>query len=228
MRCLLCQQSFIQSLTLADIFYFRALTTSPICLNCQRKFLRIRPNLACSGCGRLQTQQGLCQDCLTWQKNYPQLLHNRALFSYNAAMQDFFKQYKTSGDYQLSTCFTSVLGQFFKKVSADIYVPVPTDTRSYQKRGFNPVCGIFGAVVPLYDCLNKRELPVKQAHKNRGERLAMAQPFQANMDKCRPLARKQIILLDDVYTTGRTLFHARDCLLKAVPGLKITTVTLAR
>lgn len=41
------------------------------------------------------------------------------------------------------------------------------------------------------------------------------------------LKNKEIVLVDDVYTTGRTLFYAAECLLPFHPK-KIRTFTLAR
>nr|WP_322573199.1 hypothetical protein [Lactobacillus sp. PV037] len=38
----------------------------------------------------------------------------------------------------------------------------------------------------------------------------------------------QVVLLDDIYTTGRTLYHARDALIKKYPNLEIKSFTIAR
>ena len=53
------------------------------------------------------------------------------------------------------------------------------------------------------------------------------------LDRCiqsllaQTLKEIEIILVDDVYTTGRTLFYAAECLLPYQPK-KIRTFTLAR
>ncbi len=54
----------------------------------------------------------------------------------------------------------------------------------------------------------------------------MPQPFEVNLDKNR-IMNQEIILVDDVYTTGRTMFYAAECLLPYRPK-KIRTFTLAR
>ena len=64
-----------------------------------------------------------------------------------------------------------------------------------------------------------------QSHKSRQERLATPQPF----GYCGPadLERKNILLVDDIYTTGSTLYHARELLLAHNCGC-VRSVTLAR
>ena len=54
----------------------------------------------------------------------------------------------------------------------------------------------------------------------------MPQPFEVNVDKNK-IMNQEIILVDDVYTTGRTMFYAAECLLPYQPK-KIRTFTLAR
>jgi len=41
------------------------------------------------------------------------------------------------------------------------------------------------------------------------------------------IQNKKILIIDDVYTTGQTLFHAADCLQVAQPKI-IRTISLAR
>lgn len=66
----------------------------------------------------------------------------------------------------------------------------------------------------------------KQSRKTRRERLLMKQPFTlCQSDK--KLANQKICLVDNVYTTGRTLRHAAQCLIVA-GALEVTSLTLAR
>ncbi|MDN6023416.1 MAG: ComF family protein, partial [Lactobacillus sp.] len=38
----------------------------------------------------------------------------------------------------------------------------------------------------------------------------------------------KVLLLDDIYTTGRTLYHARDCLTSSFPGMHIESFSICR
>ena len=48
----------------------------------------------------------------------------------------------------------------------------------------------------------------KQSEKNRQERLLTTQPFLL-LEGHKKYLQQEIILFDDVYTTGRTLYHAK-------------------
>lgn len=225
MRCLLCGQKFSQKLKLADLLYWRPLLTQRICSHCYLTVKRI--DRACPECGRQQQTATRCQDCQRWQRQKQPLLYHQALFIYNQAMHDYFKRYKTLGDYRLRTAFSGDCQRWLRQHQADIYVPIPTDTTRYQQRGFNPVVGLYQCCVPLTFCLKKWPQVKKQAQKNRQQRLQMTQPFYFS-GAAAQLTGKKILLLDDVYTTGRTLRHAQNCLLKAVPNCTIRSFSLAR
>ncbi|WP_447409442.1 ComF family protein [Weissella confusa] len=65
-----------------------------------------------------------------------------------------------------------------------------------------------------------------QSLKTRQDRLNTAQPFMCQLGNL-DLTGQRICLVDDVYTTGRTLRHAATCLYEC--GAKqICTITLAR
>ena len=76
-----------------------------------------------------------------------------------------------------------------------------------------------------YDILKRIKDIEKQTHKNRQERLVSSTNiFQAK--KCEELLDKNIVIIDDVVTTGSTLKSARDTLMKS--GYKnVRAITLA-
>ncbi|MDW5473517.1 phosphoribosyltransferase family protein [Limosilactobacillus reuteri] len=53
---------------------------------------------------------------------------------------------------------------------------------------------------------------VAQSSKTKEERLATKQPFI--LDAPEKVINKKVLLVDDVYTTGRTLYHAANLLSK--------------
>ncbi|WP_367297027.1 ComF family protein [Loigolactobacillus coryniformis] len=226
MNCLLCQQPFSQSLTLAELLRWQPLLTEKICSRCRQRLMPI--TTACPECGRTQKTSELCRDCQRWLEKQPrQQLHNHALFVYNELLQDFFKRYKSLGDYRLRGAFTTDCQRWLRQHPADLYVPIPTDATSYAKRGFNPVVGLYKDCVPLTFCLKKQPQKVKQAHKKRRARLLTPQLFYF-AGEAAILNYKKILLLDDIYTTGRTMRHAQACLKIAVPDCQVHTFTLAR
>lgn len=224
--CLWCHQAFTPQLTLAEVLRWQALAAPLLCANCQACFKRIDLQTACPSCGRAQSQATVCADCQQWQQQTTTFTSNQALFQYNTSMSEFFKCYKTQGDYRLRQLFKPALKRYFKRSQA-ILVPVPPDPLRYRQRGFDAVQGLFEGCGELVPCLSKSIGP-KQAQRSRQARLQAPQPFFVQSAQLTKLTSRPIIILDDVYTTGRTLRHAYTCLQAAVPTAKIQTFTLAR
>jgi len=183
-------------------------------------FERIEQTQVCPGCGRANSPT-LCADCTRWQAQGETLLHHHALFTYNAAMKNFIQQYKGLGDYQLHDAFDDQWPHFARKVAL---IPIPSEANHYARRGFDPVLGLFGQL-PLMQVLRKQATDKPQAQKTRHERLQTPQSFEvvATLAPERP-----VILLDDLYTTGRTLYHAAAALRQAGHRGKIQSFSLIR
>ena len=94
-------------------------------------------------------------------------------------------------------------------------------------RGFDPIQGLFGGL-QLQPWLRKSPTAKPQAQKNRRERLQTPQSFTVLVPAAKLNQTKQITLVDDLYTTGRTLYHARDALVAAGFQGTVTAFTLIR
>lgn len=203
MRCLLCHQPLTQNWVLSQLVGGAPVRLPRICANCAAQFDPIDPATACPGCGRADSPT-LCADCQRWQASGEILLHHRAKFQYTPAMKALIYQFKGLGDYRLAGAFADLPrpGR-----AGDVLVPLPSEPGHWRERGFDPVLALFGhwGLTPL---LAKADTAAPQASKTRAQRLATPQSFTV----VRPLPRRRIVLLDDVYTTGRTLYHAADAL----------------
>lgn len=170
----------------------------------------------------------MCPDCRRWRVNQSSLLCNRALYAYNNAMRTYMQRYKFQGDYRLRRVFSdelqATLTRWYPRWQGWVYVPLPVDEATWQTRGFNQVTG-FLSDIPVKEALTM--VPAchrKQSTKPRVARLQTVQPFRA---KTAAQRFSRVVLVDDVYTTGRTLYHARNAL--AGVGVRyIRSVTLAR
>lgn len=225
--CLLCQQNKVNE-TLFDWLFDFGGHENFLCDDCQQQLSVIDPKKACHGCGRPQPTTELCQDCIWWSQHYQgKILKNQAIFCYDSLIKEYFERYKFQGDFKLRLVFQNVLANKIKEIGKNkIVVPIPVSAQTWQSRGFNQVEGL------LEHVKFKRFLAIKpnyhkdpQAHKNRAERLQLQQPFCLQTKAV--VSDKDILLVDDVYTTGRTLYHARDLLL-AAQVRSIISLTLAR
>ncbi|WP_281164170.1 ComF family protein [Liquorilactobacillus sicerae] len=225
--CLLCQQNSIESNLLDWLFDFTG-HEKYLCQKCQQQFIPINPQTACPGCGRKQAVKKICQDCQSWAKNSSQqLLNNRALFCYNLQMKKYFEKYKFQGDYQLRLIFQKKFQQVIKQIgNKKIIIPIPVSPTTWQQRGFNQVEGFLAGTDYLDVLIVKPDFfKDSQSHKKRYQRLALPQPFTLKSQI--NLQQKDCLLIDDVYTTGRTLYHASK-VLQAAGVSSIKSLTLAR
>lgn len=91
---------------------------------------------------------------------------------------------------------------------------------------FNQVKGLVENL-PLCECLKMQDMHkrIRQSHKKREERLQTKQPFKLSTKF--EVKQKNILLIDDIYTTGQTLYHAQEIFLKANVN-QVCSMTLGR
>ncbi|GEA98189.1 phosphoribosyltransferase [Levilactobacillus brevis] len=221
--CVWCQRPLKTSLTLAQFWRWGPVTPPDICAPCQGRLSPISGQ-HCPQCGRQQTTCQLCQDCQRWD----QPLVNRALYCYDAEMKAYMQQYKFQGDYALRRVLQRALATALTQLTYDILVPVPIAQSTWQSRGFNQVTGwltgqAYYQVLQVID----QDKATPQSAKNRTQRLLTPQPFTLAPQAKDLCHGQRVLLLDDVYTTGRTLRHAATQI--NLTGAKaVTSLTLAR
>ncbi|MCF6515682.1 ComF family protein [Lactobacillus sp. S2-2] len=109
---------------------------------------------------------------------------------------------------------------------SEILVPIPVSEKAMESRGFNQVIGLIENI-EYCECLKALNNKKNQSKKNRKERLQTKQPFSIISDQIKLVEGKEVILIDDIYTTGVTLRHATNLLLHN--GVKkVRSLTLAR
>ncbi len=120
---------------------------------------------------------------------------------------------------------------------APILIPIPLSKKRYKERGYNQSELICKNLVKLdkeisfkleKDVLIKNKETKHQAHiKDRKERLEnLKGSFSINTENTDKIKNKNIILIDDVFTTGATLNEAKK-ILKKFGARKIIAFTIA-
>ncbi|UYT11374.1 ComF family protein [Lactococcus garvieae] len=133
-------------------------------------------------------------------------------------MEEFFSHYKFLGDYRLHHVFH----KYFQIEKGYTIVPIPVSKQRFQERGFNQVAALLQQL-PFSSLLEKEEGPAQNT-RTRNERLKNKNTFTL---KAKVKVPDKILLVDDVYTTGRTLQHA-IAVLKQGGAQEIKTFSLCR
>lgn len=242
-NCLLCGGFFRRNITLAWLFTLKKSHEGCrqwLCDGCFFKKLNWLNNQpTCCGCGRQIIHSGtdknylmrLCRDCRIWEKQQRRLINNQALLRYNDAMKSYLQRFKFWGDIRLAAVFARELEQLIlrrrrqqKQPAEWLIVPIPVSKTTANTRGFNQVTALLAQTRLRFCDALVRQDDFKQVAKTRSARIK--QPPRFICDEA-TVAQKAIILVDDVYTTGATLYQAKQTLIKA-KARKVISVTLCR
>ncbi|MBC6297500.1 ComF family protein [Listeria sp. FSL L7-1517] len=188
------------------------------CRTCFSSFEALGKHL-CERCSK-ESAVSVCNDC---QKKQFYLDSNKSIFRYNDFAKNYMKKYKFQGDYIVGAIFQQELKQIFIKSNA-IIVPIPISKERKLERGFNQTTGMLKQAGIKYEELLARKHSEKQSKKTKKERLESEQVFYLQREICH---QQEIVLFDDIYTTGSTLNLAAQQLKKA--GVKrVSAVTIFR
>ncbi|WPC18068.1 phosphoribosyltransferase family protein [Pediococcus inopinatus] len=229
MQCLICHKAIRVTWPLSYLMLPSRKEIPPICEDCQSGFYKITTAVACPKCGRRQASLKVCSDCEKWQLHSTYHYANHALYQYNEAMKAYMHTYKFQGDYQLRHVFDTEFPHFIESFQGfDLVVALPIDPTTWTTRGFNQVLGLMGSLKNSAILqMNRAQEEKRQSQKKRQERLKTGNHFQVDVEYRQQIENKRVLLIDDVYTTGRTLRHAAETLYDQGCGC-VESVTLCR
>ncbi|AEV94819.1 ComF operon protein C [Pediococcus claussenii ATCC BAA-344] len=204
------------------ILSWQGIQSELVCVDCKNLFARLEDGQICKGCGR-SSQKIQCADCSRWDDDF----RNIAMYEYNDAMKDYFNRYKFLGDYYLANVFNREFSSFISKniKAGEKLVTIPVDDLTMKTRGFNQVDGIIG--LDTLNVLNsiRQSGQLHQFQLSRQERLEQDNHF--TIDDPKQILGQEVVILDDIYTTGKTVRDAARVLKNS--GCKsVRSITLCR
>ena len=179
-----------------------------ICPSCRQSLPRIMPPI-CPKCGRPRPGGRLCPGCVGWRAEIDGI---RSPFVFDGVMRQAIHQLKYQNLRTLSALLSRMIWHYLtdNPVPAEVLVPVPLHAKRLRERGYNQsslVARELGKLANLKvidDCLIRQRHAIPQARTSSVEerRSNIAGAFVC---RDRRLSGKQVLLIDDVATSGATL-----------------------
>lgn len=151
------------------------------------------------------------------------------LFKLEGSIKNLVYRYKFYKELKLAEVISNLfLENLNFKESYDYIVPMPSHKIKIIKNGFLPVYYLTKILsnktkIEYLPCLNKKIFPLKEQKKlNKKERTSMPNNILCSKN----LDGKNILLIDDIITTGQTLKNSCDILLQH-GSKKVTAYILA-
>ena len=206
-------------------------TGSLICVNCQKQFVWIKEPI-CEICGQPTLKSGRCLPCT---KVPPAIDQIRAPILYTEAVTRIIHNFKYYDQFALAkplaNLMSAAIPQFNSNLFAELIVPIPLHKKREKQRGFNQAgllakeLGRTSNMAISYDALHRVKETSSQAKLTRKERISnMTDAFDVAGEL---VQGKHILLVDDVCTTGATLFAAA-AQLKAAGARSVRGLCVAR
>lgn len=187
----------------------------------------------CPGCGvPVKTEGYLCESCFTKSLNIHQVKSNSiyldeiwALGHYEGALKTIIRDIKFNGKKERAKGLVPFLQLFYNTAQSnyfpnniDYLIPVPVSYKNYLVRGYNQVDLLFYSWAKEYhfswlDILKKKDDTKPMWNLSKEERIQnLIDVFSIKPEfmnwknqKCDFLCNKNILILDDIYTTGATI-----------------------
>ena len=201
----------------------------PLCRDCRKEYLSIKDRDLFEGrcriCGKeLLSTQETCFDC----RIKPVVEHvdkMLPLFPYRIWNKELMFMWKSQEIRALSLFFAKILDGLLKKLGAKVIIPVPPRKGKLQQKGWDQIDELCNLLEYIYGFkilrILERSTVIQQKKLGREGRLEQIgkayklvspEKLQKSLKPFDGKLPKEVILLDDVCTTGATLESCSICL----------------
>lgn len=188
----------------------------------------------CSRCQLALSGLAFCKACYLFKPHYD---HLSIGFDYVNPMKSLLLRFKNSAQLSLARPFAQLLQarlcqQRINVGAGKLCIPLPSSEQSLKKRGYNPAAEIAKKLAKLngwrinHDVLRReqdRSYIEQKSLDNIGRRLNVLQLYYCSYR----LEETEVILIDDIMTSGATLDSASQAL-KAAGVKRVHCIVLAR
>ena len=220
MKCFVCQTAIVETLSFNNLFERPHL----LCERCRVRLAEcvLDPTNRCPYCkGRLTYD--LCMTCTHLNDCPVRFNQIFASFCYTDFMKALIQQYKFMKDVALAEVIARYM--IWPQLTYDLIVPIPSSPANDQARTFNPVKYVLTARGIAFQDILTMPNRHKQFDLTKKERFRIANEIRISNGI--NLENKSILLVDDIYTTGKTAHNAAITLFQSKVR-KLDMLTFAR
>ncbi len=217
-KCLLC----------GEMLLGRSQSLKPVCMSCLEGLIPITGR-RCRVCSRaLISEKDICTACRQREYNFDT---NYSIFEYSGVIKELIYQYKFRRRKRVALIFTGFLAEALKRLypRSIVVIPVPPRKQPWGQRDWEHVDLITRYLEKYHD------ITVEKILKRSGKKAQKSLDFRQRTEnirntislKCKlPNTSSNIVLLDDIFTSGAT---GNECarVLRAAGCRSVNLVTLA-
>jgi len=201
-----------------------------ICDECMQK-INFTKDKFCLRCGEIIS--GDYNFCITCKSKSYHFDFARSVFAYDKISAPIILRFKFQGNKDYSKYLGKLLADFFSSsdLIASVATFVPTSKERLKERGFDQskeLCKEFCFLTGLHfvDCLErKKDLPKQSTLNADQRRINIKDAFKVNEKQL--IKGKEVLLIDDVLTTGATANECAKELIKA-GAVNVCVLTVAK
>lgn len=206
--------------------------SEPVCNVCMAS-LDYLQGITCFHCGKQLNEKykhNICPDCITGSFYYERAY---SCFEYSGMGKKLIHKLKYEGKVQLAHVIAGLMAKRIENegLQIDVIVPVPIHEKKLTVRGFNQSYMIASELgerlhKPVTDCLERITETKEQYNLDRSQRflnIRGAFSVKLSYNNCKYM---NILLIDDVYTTGSTVNECSK-VLKSAGADRVYVVTAA-
>jgi len=201
-----------------------------ICVRCSKKLSRLLPPI-CQRCGRPESSGMYCRGCWGTHNHIHEI---RSVFVFEGIIRTAVHEFKYRNLRSIAASLSKYMADYFveHELAADVLLPVPMHAGRLKKRGYNQSELLAGQISATISVPVRGDL-IKRVRDNKPQaRTSCVEERWSNMRDAftcvsNEVSGKDIIIIDDVCTSGATL-EACAVALKSKGANKISGFTLAR
>lgn len=203
-----------------------------ICPECEKKLQPIG-HPRCYKCGKPIEEGEYCKDC---QKHTHIFDQGRGIFVYDGIMRRSVTRYKYYGCREYGDFYAKTMYRYawknLNQWKPDLIVPVPIHKSKERLRGFNQAAYL-AERLSCYTGIPVDTDLVQKVVKTKSQKKLNAMQRRKNLEKAflvtKNIRGKDILVIDDVYTTGSTIDAMAGCLRKrGAKNIYFLTVCIGR